>query len=396
MKGQAAMVDTRHRSPITAASEPERISVDLSSRRTGMSFQRTRMSADRTLMSVIRTSLSLIGFGFTIFQFFEKLREVGTLSSAHAARNFGITLVALGIGMLALGIVYHVQFMLGLRHVRHEMTEDGLIHGESRFPPSLTHVSGRDTRAYWRARWVDTQSTYNAGLGAEAADHEVGNAQPRPVEVAMVEQPRPRPGELRQQCAPGCSRHPVCAYERRAARPEPVRGDGDDVGVLADVDGTAVNGQASTRARPSLSTTASARSRRATASSKDANLSSRASRRWASTASARATAASRCRISAMSFRRAAASARSPEQACWNVGAAKPTSASAPRLASGLAAWAAPIPAAPACVALSLRRVARTASTSSARRVSRRRSSASRFARCRPVPALAAAASVKRH
>ena len=84
-----------------------------------MSFQRTRMSADRTLMSVIRTSLSLIGFGFTIFQIFEKLREAGTLSSAHAARNFGVTLVALGIGMLVLGIVYHVQFMLGLRHERH-------------------------------------------------------------------------------------------------------------------------------------------------------------------------------------------------------------------------------------------------------------------------------------
>ncbi len=51
------------------------ISVELSSRRTGMSFQRTRMSADRTLMSVIRTSLSLISFGFTIFQVFEKLHE---------------------------------------------------------------------------------------------------------------------------------------------------------------------------------------------------------------------------------------------------------------------------------------------------------------------------------
>ncbi len=56
-------------------SDPDRISVELSSRRTGMSFQRTRMSADRTLMSVIRTSLSLIGFGFTIFQVFEKLRD---------------------------------------------------------------------------------------------------------------------------------------------------------------------------------------------------------------------------------------------------------------------------------------------------------------------------------
>jgi putative membrane protein len=59
----------------------EEMSVELSARRTGMSFQRTRMSADRTLMSVIRTSLSLIGFGFTIFQFFEKLREAGSLTT---------------------------------------------------------------------------------------------------------------------------------------------------------------------------------------------------------------------------------------------------------------------------------------------------------------------------
>jgi len=135
------MDDTRRRSLITAASEPDRISVELSSRRTGMSFQRTRMSADRTLMSVIRTSLSLIGFGFTIFQFFEKLKEAGTLASAHAARNFGTTLVALGIGMLALGIIYHVQFMLGLRHIRHEAKAEGLIHGESLFPVSLTLIT---------------------------------------------------------------------------------------------------------------------------------------------------------------------------------------------------------------------------------------------------------------
>ena len=113
-------------------------SLELASRRTRLSFQRTRMSADRTLMSVIRTSLALIGFGFTIFQLFEKLREAGALASAHAARNFGITLVALGIGMLVLGIVYHVQFMLGLRHERHAMRAQGLIHGESRFPVSLT------------------------------------------------------------------------------------------------------------------------------------------------------------------------------------------------------------------------------------------------------------------
>jgi putative membrane protein len=126
---------------ITGQSDHNVISTELSSRRTGMSFQRTRMSADRTLMSVIRTSLSLIGFGFTIFQFFQKLREAGTLAHAAAPRNFGISLVALGIVMLTGGIIYHLQFMLHLRHQRDAMVADGLVHGESKFPVSLTFIT---------------------------------------------------------------------------------------------------------------------------------------------------------------------------------------------------------------------------------------------------------------
>jgi putative membrane protein len=74
-------------------------STELAMRRTGMSFQRTRMSADRTLMSVIRTSLSLIGFGFTIFQFFQKLHASEVLKSSAASRNFGQALVWLGIAI---------------------------------------------------------------------------------------------------------------------------------------------------------------------------------------------------------------------------------------------------------------------------------------------------------
>ena len=116
-------------------------STDLSMRRTGMSFQRTRMSADRTLMSVLRTSLSLIGFGFTIFQVFEKAKDAKLIASAHAPRNFGLALVGLGIAMLVLGIVYHLRFMRELRKSRESMVADGLIHGESAFPPSLTLVT---------------------------------------------------------------------------------------------------------------------------------------------------------------------------------------------------------------------------------------------------------------
>jgi putative membrane protein len=126
---------------VTSRSDPDRISVELSSRRTGMSFQRTRMSADRTLMSVIRTSLSLISFGFTIFQVFQKLRDQDLLTGAAPARNFGMALVMLGIAMLILGIIYHLQFMLGLRAQREQMKEEGLVHGESGFPASLTLIT---------------------------------------------------------------------------------------------------------------------------------------------------------------------------------------------------------------------------------------------------------------
>jgi putative membrane protein len=116
-------------------------STELSRRRTGMSFQRTRMSADRTLMSVIRTAISLIGFGFTIFQFFQKMKDANVIARANAPRNFGLALVSLGIGMLVLGIIFHLLFMTGLRKTREEMTAEGLIHGESIFPPSLTLVT---------------------------------------------------------------------------------------------------------------------------------------------------------------------------------------------------------------------------------------------------------------
>jgi len=114
---------------------------ELAARRTGMSFQRTRMSADRTLMSVIRTALSLIGFGFTIAQVFEKLREQDIIKKVAAPRNFGVALVALGILILVLGIVYHVQFMLGLRRLRESMREEGLVHGETGFPVSFTLIT---------------------------------------------------------------------------------------------------------------------------------------------------------------------------------------------------------------------------------------------------------------
>ena len=105
--------------------DPDEISVELSSRRTGMSFQRTRMSADRTLMSVIRTALSLISFGFTIYQFFKGMHEQNIVVRSVAPRNFGLALVLLGVLMVLVGIIFHIQFMLGLRSERELLKRQG-------------------------------------------------------------------------------------------------------------------------------------------------------------------------------------------------------------------------------------------------------------------------------
>jgi putative membrane protein len=111
---------------------------ELAARRTGMAFQRTRMAADRTLMAVMRTSLSLIGFGFTIFQVFQKLTQAGSITHDHAARRFGTALVVLGVTMLVGGIWYHVSYMAQLRRTRAAMKAEGTLFAESKFPVSLS------------------------------------------------------------------------------------------------------------------------------------------------------------------------------------------------------------------------------------------------------------------
>ncbi len=122
------------------AEEPD-ASTELASRRTGMAFQRTRLAADRTLMAVIRTSLSLISFGFTIHKVFQGLKDNNVIAHAASERNFGISLVVIGMLVLMVGIVYHAWFMFALRKQRARMGIDGLVHGESPFPPSMTLIA---------------------------------------------------------------------------------------------------------------------------------------------------------------------------------------------------------------------------------------------------------------
>ena len=69
-----------------------------------------------------------------------KLTELG-LACQTSGRNFGVSLVLLGVVMLVIGIGYHAWFMLALRRQRSTMAEDRLVYGESPFPPSMTLIT---------------------------------------------------------------------------------------------------------------------------------------------------------------------------------------------------------------------------------------------------------------
>lgn len=85
---------------------------ELAEQRNEMGFGRTVMALERTLMAWIRTSLSLISFGFTIFKFIQMMQEGGKSAlQGNAARNLGLYLVCLGMGLLILAVF---QFRRGM------------------------------------------------------------------------------------------------------------------------------------------------------------------------------------------------------------------------------------------------------------------------------------------
>lgn len=95
--------------------EPEKRSDNqLAQERTDLALQRTVIAADRTLMAWIRTSISMIGFGFSIFKFFEYLRQAEGFYSivrAQAPRRLGLALIALGTIALIVAIYQHWRFL---------------------------------------------------------------------------------------------------------------------------------------------------------------------------------------------------------------------------------------------------------------------------------------------
>jgi len=79
---------------------------------THFSWMRTRMSVERTLMSWVRTATALIGFGFTIFQFFDKMAAMeGVAAPQHprAPRLLALSLIAIGAVGLSMALLVYRQ-----------------------------------------------------------------------------------------------------------------------------------------------------------------------------------------------------------------------------------------------------------------------------------------------
>jgi inner membrane protein YidH len=95
------------------AASPEQ---DLSTS-TKLAVERTRLAHERTLMAWVRTATSLISFGFTVYKFFQYLRESQgpPTTGAIGPREFGGLMIGIGIASLILATVGHRRSMRALR-----------------------------------------------------------------------------------------------------------------------------------------------------------------------------------------------------------------------------------------------------------------------------------------
>lgn len=117
----------------------------LAQHRTALAFERTRLATDRTMMATLRTSFSMIGFGFTLFTIFRTIGTEDILGAAvpeRAPALFGLTLVLLGILVLAHGLWSERMFRMRLATERQRMTDEGLLPAELPFPRGSVTVAG--------------------------------------------------------------------------------------------------------------------------------------------------------------------------------------------------------------------------------------------------------------
>jgi putative membrane protein len=77
---------------------------------TKLAFDRTWVAYERTMLAWVRTATSLITFGFSVYKFFQIVREEGGRNThLIGARQFGLLLVSIGLASLALATLEYRQ-----------------------------------------------------------------------------------------------------------------------------------------------------------------------------------------------------------------------------------------------------------------------------------------------
>jgi len=86
---------------------------------TKLAIDRTRLAHERTLMAWVRTSTSLISFGFTIYKFFQYLRDeqpARVAAQRFGPRAYALLMMGIGVFALVLATFEHRRSLQSLRH----------------------------------------------------------------------------------------------------------------------------------------------------------------------------------------------------------------------------------------------------------------------------------------
>jgi putative membrane protein len=88
-----------------------------------LALDRTHLAHERTLMAWVRTGVSLISFGFTIYKFFQYLREQESgepVRRLFGPREFALVMIATGVVSLMLATLQDWQLRKKLRERNYE------------------------------------------------------------------------------------------------------------------------------------------------------------------------------------------------------------------------------------------------------------------------------------
>jgi putative membrane protein len=78
---------------------------------------RTRLAVERTMMAYMRTAVALIGFGFTIFQFLQRVQEIPgrAVHYPYAAWYLGLALIFCGVMAAVVSLFEYRRLITYLR-----------------------------------------------------------------------------------------------------------------------------------------------------------------------------------------------------------------------------------------------------------------------------------------